>query len=242
MARCVRLKVHRTQERRLLTSLWQPHRKVKQRGGKTKSLRTPLGVRCAAGHKTHPPSPSVSFPGLSTRVADSVSKLWVHALEGSSSSWSTKREPTQELAKQQVTPSCTVRCTDASGVSDVHLAGDFMAKLHGVQFLAYFSSACVVKWPVAIGNPFTRVLAELAVPFIIQSLLAQGAVFTEAVFARCCRGPEAVHLALDFSFPFVRGFQRRQQESCTDEAANRAHSQTKQVSVSRRTLSRSTRH
>ena len=28
------------------------------------TLRTPLGDRCAAGHKTHPPSPFVSFPGF----------------------------------------------------------------------------------------------------------------------------------------------------------------------------------
>ena len=31
---------------------------------KDKSLRTPLGGQVAAGHKTHPPSPSVSFPGF----------------------------------------------------------------------------------------------------------------------------------------------------------------------------------
>ena len=119
-----------------LTSLWQPHRKVKQRGRVSGLL---LGWQVRRWPQ-NPPTLTLCFlSGVSlTRVADSVSKLWVHALEGLRSSWSTKREPTQELAKQQVTPSCTVRCTDSSSVSDVHLAGDFMAKLHGVQFLAYF--------------------------------------------------------------------------------------------------------
>ena len=154
-----------------LTSLWQPYRKVKQRGRKVRVSGLLLGKQVRRWpHNPPAPLPFVSFPGFSlTRFTDSVSKLWVHALEGSRSSWSTKREPTLELAKQEVTPSCAVRCADASGVSVVHLAGDFMAKLHGVQFLAYFSSAYVVKWPVGIGNPFTRVLAGLAVP--ITSLL-----------------------------------------------------------------------
>ena len=53
---------------------------------KSKSLRTPLGDRCAAGHKTHPPSPFVSFPGFPlTRVADSVCTWWDHPFEGSRS-------------------------------------------------------------------------------------------------------------------------------------------------------------
>ena len=46
-----------------LTSLWQPHRKVKQRGSKVRVLGPFLGGRCAAGHKTHPHPlfPSWSF-------------------------------------------------------------------------------------------------------------------------------------------------------------------------------------
>ena len=56
------------------------------------------GCRCAAGHKTHPPSPFVSFPGFFlSRVADSVSKWWSHASEGSLSPWPTTRAPTPEL-------------------------------------------------------------------------------------------------------------------------------------------------
>ena len=56
-----------------LTSLWQPHRKVKQRGRKAGVSGLLLGGRCAAGHKNPPTITLVSFPGFFlSRVADSV--------------------------------------------------------------------------------------------------------------------------------------------------------------------------
>ena len=86
-----------------LTSLWQPHRKVKQRGSKVRVSGPFLGGRCAAGHKTHPSRPPfVSFPGFPlTRVADSVCTWWDHAFKGSRSPWPTTRAPTPELANSR---------------------------------------------------------------------------------------------------------------------------------------------
>ena len=82
-----------------LTSLWQPHRKVKQRGCKGRVSGPFLGGRCATSHKTLPPSPLCFLSGVFplTRVADSVCTWWDHAFEGSRSPWPTTRAPTPEL-------------------------------------------------------------------------------------------------------------------------------------------------
>ena len=63
----------------------------------------------------NPPALLLCFlSGVSlTRVADSVSQWWVHALEGSRSPRSTTRAPTPELANSRYLP-CTISCT-ASG-------------------------------------------------------------------------------------------------------------------------------
>ena len=49
-----------------LTSLWQPHRKVKQRGRKARVSGLLLGTGAPLATKTLPPSPFVSFPGFSS--------------------------------------------------------------------------------------------------------------------------------------------------------------------------------
>ena len=87
-----------------LTSLWQPHRKVKQRGGKVRVSGLLLGGHVRRWPQNPPTHPFVSFPVFPlTRVADSVCTWWDHALEGSRSSWPTTRALTPELANSRHT-------------------------------------------------------------------------------------------------------------------------------------------
>ena len=80
-----------------LTSLWQPHRKVKQRGGKTRVSGLLLGGRCAGGHKNPLTLTPCFLSGVFPFSSDSVCKWWSHVSEGSLSPWPTTRGPTPEL-------------------------------------------------------------------------------------------------------------------------------------------------
>ena len=88
---------------------------------------------------------------------------------------------------------------------------------HPHPLFPFWGFSLVVKWPVAIGNPFTRVLPELAVPSEVQKQF----ILPLTSVSLSSAGSNTVNRSL---------------------AANRAHSRTGQVSVFRRTLSRSTRH
>ena len=191
-----------------LTSLWQPHRKVKQRGEKVRISGLFLEGRVRRWTQNPPIPPFVSFPGFPlTRVADSVCTWWDHAFEGSRSPWPTTRAPTPELANSR--HPLYSQCTDMDGAFDEHTAGCFVLEQALVPTFAHAlavffavsegvytaATSTVLLFPVTLGI-FPRSPAYgLSFPLRLSVIPNYGSVLPVNVTATLsCRDlPQACH-------------------------------------------------